>query len=144
MDGDSPSEIDQIIEHLEDRLIPTELKTGSQSPAWYESEMSGRYESRMRKRARRLLQQISPERRRSVLAFFENEEEVRSLLEEIRERKKRLEEIGYEEESVESVNQVHDLLRSARSQIAGQSHAGLLEEHPSLSLFVGEETDATF
>lgn len=77
-----------------------------------------------------------------MLAFFEHEDEIRSLIENIEESKERLHEIGYKEESVRDISRIHDLLRSVRAEVASQSHADLMEEHPALGLFVGEKTDA--
>lgn len=144
MSSKAVSEISEIIGHLEEDLIPTGLTVGEQYPEWYESELSKRYARKMRRRARQLLQKMEPDTRSSMLSFFENEEEIRSLIEDVNDQKERLEELGFQETSVEKANSLHDALRSMRKEVVRQSHNTLVEEHPSLGLFVGDGSEATF
>lgn len=127
--------VSKIIDHLSGRLIPEDLELSGAVPPGYERKLQNAYREKMRRRAHKLLQTITPSDRRSILQFLKNEKEVR-------EAKTFLEDLGYNEVSVEKMNDVARHLVSSKDQIVNQAHSGLLDEHELMSVFVGGASEA--
>jgi hypothetical protein len=127
--------VESIIDKLAGRLIPEEMTLEGATPPGYEEKLQNAYRERMRRRAHRVLQTISPSDRRSILRFLENEEDVR-------EAKSLLDDLGYDEESIHQMNGMGRHLVKSKEQIINQAHSHLLDEHELMGVFVGGASEA--
>jgi hypothetical protein len=135
-------DVSKILDYLEESVLPGSVSSPSELPEAYRAEVENEYQSRVRRRARKLLQSADPKVRRSVLAFFEQEEEIRGLIEEIKQRKRRLEELGFDDRGVEFVNEMQDRLVDQADELAEKAHRSVVGDNEMVGLFTGDRSEA--
>lgn len=135
-----PSTISQIIDRLEGRVIPTTLNVDT-APPGYQEMLQEAYRKNMRRRSRRLLQEMAPSDREAVLAYLENEAEIRQCMATIQRAQKRLKELGHNPASIQRLNHLLTRLAEGSDAIAERSHEQLISEHEMMGLFTGNASE---